>query len=157
MGRAGRAPLFLVWGDWMTVGANAVPAAHAPRVERGQDAGRHVTRHPGIRHRCHDGLPALQRLFENMPSAHEMAFVVILHLSPRHPSSAAAILQRATRMPVVQVTSRVQIEPGHVYVITPNVHLTMMDGLLIVEELQRPRGQHVGKSKIGLQFDKKGH
>lgn len=89
------------------------------------------------------GLPALQRLFENMPSAHEMAFVVILHLSPRHPSSAAAILQRATRMPVVQVSSRVQIEPGRVYVIAPNLHLTMMDGLLIVEELQRPRGQHV--------------
>jgi len=89
------------------------------------------------------GLPALQRLFEDMPVAHEMAFVVILHLSPSHPSSAASILQRATRMPVIQVTSRVQIEPGHVYVITPNVHLTMMDGLLIVEELQRPRGQHV--------------
>ena len=89
------------------------------------------------------GLPALQRLFENMPTAHEMAFVVILHLSPRHPSSAAAILQRATSMPVVQVTSRVKVEPGHVYVIAPNVHLTMVDGLLIVEELKRPRGQHV--------------
>lgn len=89
------------------------------------------------------GLPALQRLFENMLASHEMAFVIILHLSPKHPSSAAAILQRTTRMPVVQVTSRVQIEPGHVYVIAPNLHLTMMDGLLIVEESQRPRGQHV--------------
>ena len=89
------------------------------------------------------GLPALQRLFENMPAAHEMAFVVILHLSPKHPSSAAAILQRTTPMPVIQVSSRVRIEPGHVYVIAPNLHLTMMDGLLIVEELQRPRGQHV--------------
>lgn len=89
------------------------------------------------------GLPALQRLFENMPAGHEMAFVIILHLSPKHPSSAAAILQRATRMPVVQVTSRVQIEPGHVYVIAPNMHLSMMDGLLLVEELKRPRGHHV--------------
>lgn len=89
------------------------------------------------------GLPALLRLFENMPTAHEMAFVVILHLSPKHPSSAAAILQRATRMPVVQVTSRVQIEPGHIYVIAPNVHLAMVDGLLLVNELERPRGQHV--------------
>jgi two-component system CheB/CheR fusion protein len=89
------------------------------------------------------GLPALLRLFENMPSDNEMAFVVILHLSPKHPSSAAAILQRATRMPVVQVTSKVQIEPGHVYVIAPNVHLAMVDGLLIVGELERPRGQHV--------------
>lgn len=89
------------------------------------------------------GLPALQRLFEGMPASHELAFVVVLHLSPKHPSSADAILQRTTRMPVVQVTSRVKIEPGHVYVIAPNLHLTMSDGMLIVEELQRPRGQHV--------------
>jgi two-component system CheB/CheR fusion protein len=89
------------------------------------------------------GLPALQTLLENMPSDNEMAFVVILHLSPKHPSSAAAILQRATRMPVVQVTSQVNIEPGHVYVIAPNQHMSMMDSMLQVGELERPRGQHV--------------
>ena len=89
------------------------------------------------------GLPALLRLFENMPAGQEMAFVVVLHLSPKHPSSAAAVLQRATRMPVTQVTSEVHIEPGHIYVIAPNVHLAMVDGLLVVSELQRPRGQHV--------------
>ena len=89
------------------------------------------------------GLQALQALFENMPSVNEMAFVVILHLSPKHPSSAADILQRSTHMPVVQVNSKVQIEPGHVYVIAPNLHLAMMDGLLLVDELERPRGQHV--------------
>ena len=89
------------------------------------------------------GLPALLRLFENMPAVHEMAFVVILHLSPKHPSSAAAILQRATGMPVEQVTSQVRIAPGHVYVIAPNLHLAMADGLLTVSELERPRGQHV--------------
>lgn len=89
------------------------------------------------------GLPALVRLFENMPAVHEMAFVVILHLSPKHPSSAAAILQRATRMPVLQVTSKVQIEPGHVYVIAPNQHMSMVDGLLLVDPLERPRGKHV--------------
>ena len=89
------------------------------------------------------GLPALIQLFENMPAANDMAFVVILHLSPKHPSSAAAILQRATRMPVVQVTSKVQIERNHVYVIAPNQHMSMMDGLLLVDELERPRGKHV--------------
>jgi len=89
------------------------------------------------------GLPALVRVFENMPAVHEMAFVVILHLSPKHPSSAAAILQRATRMPVMQVTSKVQIERGHVYVIAPNQHMSMMDGLLLVDELERPRGKHI--------------
>ncbi|MEW6369499.1 MAG: CheR family methyltransferase [Pseudomonadota bacterium] len=89
------------------------------------------------------GLPALIQLFENMPAANDMAFVVILHLSPKHPSSAAEILQRATRMPVVQVTSKVQIERNHVYVIAPNQHMSMMDGLLLVDELERPRGKHI--------------
>jgi two-component system CheB/CheR fusion protein len=89
------------------------------------------------------GLPALLTLFDNMPATHDMAFVVILHLSPAHPSSAADILQRATRMPVVQVTSRVQIERGHVYVIAPNQQMSMTDGLLEVNELERPRGKHI--------------
>jgi len=89
------------------------------------------------------GLPALLRVLENMPAVTEMAFVVIMHLSPKHPSSAAEILQRATRMPVEQVSSKVKIERGHVYVIAPNQHLSMMDGMLIVEDLDRPRGQHV--------------
>jgi len=89
------------------------------------------------------GLPALVRIFENMPAVHEMAFVVILHLSPKHPSSAAAILQRATRMPVTQVNSKVTIEPGNVYVIAPNQQMSMMDGLLLVDPLERPRGKHV--------------
>ena len=89
------------------------------------------------------GLPALMQFFENMPANNDMAFVVILHLSPTHPSSAADILQRATRMPVVQVTSKVQIERNHVYVIAPNQHMSMMDGLLLVDELERPRGKHV--------------
>ncbi|MFL6675932.1 MAG: CheR family methyltransferase, partial [Massilia sp.] len=89
------------------------------------------------------GLPALMRLFENMPAGNEMAFVVILHLSPKHTSSADQVLQRATRMPVIQVREPVRIEKGHVYVIAPNKHLSMVDGHLSVAELERPRGQHV--------------
>jgi two-component system CheB/CheR fusion protein len=73
------------------------------------------------------GLPALLQFFENMPQNTGMAFVVILHLSPKHESSADQVLQRATRMPVVQVSDG-QIEADHVYVIPPNQHLTMVDG-----------------------------
>ena len=89
------------------------------------------------------GLTALQRLFENLPSSNDMAFVVVLHLSPNHASSADAILQRTTRMPVVQVTERVEIRPGHVYVIAPSQKMSMVDGALLVDDLERPRGQHI--------------
>ena len=89
------------------------------------------------------GMAALLKMFEQMPVSPDMAFVVVLHLSPEHPSAAAAILQRVTSMPVVQVTSRVKIEPRHIYVIAPNLLLSMFDGLLVVEPLERPRGKHV--------------
>jgi two-component system CheB/CheR fusion protein len=89
------------------------------------------------------GLPALLRFFENLPQHTGMAFVIILHLSPRHKSSADLVLQRATRMPVVQVVKAVQIEPDHVYVIPPNQHLTMIDGFLGLTPLERPRGGHI--------------
>ena len=89
------------------------------------------------------GLPALLRFFENLPAHTGMAYVVILHLSPKHKSSADQVLQRATRMPVTQVVDPVQIHPDHVYIIPPNRHLKMVDSYLGLAELNRPRGTHV--------------
>ena len=106
----------------------AVPHLNFPVVGIGASAG---------------GLPALQHLFENMPANNGMAFVVILHLSPRHHSTADQVLQRVTSMPVIQVHHTVKIEPNHVYVIAPSKQLSMFDGSLGVEDMQRPRGQHV--------------
>lgn len=89
------------------------------------------------------GLQALLRFFASVQPGNGMAFVVILHLSPRHESSADNVLQRATYMPVIQVTERVRIEPEHVYVIAPNQQLSMDDGHLGVSELARTPGHHV--------------
>ncbi|KGF83116.1 chemotaxis protein [Massilia sp. JS1662] len=89
------------------------------------------------------GLPALLTLFGHMPADNGMAYVVILHLSPKHESTADQVLQRATRMRVIQVTEAVKIEPNCVYVIAPSKQLTMSDGKLIVSEMSRPRGQHI--------------
>lgn len=89
------------------------------------------------------GLEALLRFFENTPSGTGMAFVVILHLSPEHESSAADILQRATRMPVAQVAGPTPVEADHVYVIPPGVALTMNDGHLQVAASRRVAGPHM--------------
>jgi hypothetical protein len=48
------------------------------------------------------GVQTLLRLFENMPSDAGMAFVIVLHLSPKHESVADQVLQRATKMRVAQ-------------------------------------------------------
>ncbi|WPH16152.1 CheR family methyltransferase [Variovorax paradoxus] len=88
------------------------------------------------------GLEALIRFFENTPPDAGMAFVVILHLSPEHESNAADILQRATGMPVAQVTRATPVEADHVYVIPPGMALTMNDGRLQVAASARVAGPH---------------
>ncbi|MCW7539007.1 PAS domain S-box protein [Aquabacterium sp. A7-Y] len=89
------------------------------------------------------GLSALLRFFQHLPADNGMAFVVILHLSPQHPSDVDTLLQGVTKMPVVQVKGSTSIEAGHVYVISPTKHLSMNDGYLSVEEQHRPHGRHV--------------
>jgi two-component system CheB/CheR fusion protein len=89
------------------------------------------------------GLQALIGLFENIPKGNGMAFVVVLHLSPKHASAADHVLQRATSMPVIQVLQPTLIEAEHVYVIAPNQQLSMIDGYLSVTEMNRPRGAHI--------------
>ena len=43
-------------------------------------------------------ISALQAFFSRMPGNSGMAFVVVLHLSPEHESSLAALLQNVTPM-----------------------------------------------------------
>ncbi|MBU2285044.1 MAG: PAS domain-containing protein, partial [Gammaproteobacteria bacterium] len=89
------------------------------------------------------GVEALLRLFEQMPASPGMAFVIILHLSPTHESNAAAILQRATSLPVTTVNQPVPVEADHVYVIPPGVELTMNDGYLRTSQRSRVKGAPV--------------
>ena len=88
-------------------------------------------------------IPALQTFFQGMPAAPEMAFVVILHLSPDHESNLASILGNVTKMPVVQVTETVKFQKNHVYVIPPTHLLTMHDGDIELAQLQREAGRRV--------------
>ena len=82
------------------------------------------------------GFRALATLLRNMPPESGMALVVILHLASG-PSAADKVLQRATGMPVVQVTHTMPILPDKVYVIPPDRCLKMSDGHLVLDELER--------------------
>src|SRR5688572_21677224 len=94
------------------------------------------------------GLAALSTFLDHLPADTGMAHVVILHLSPKHDSSADKLLHRSTRMPVIQVSKPIKIEPDHVYVISPSVDLAMVDGWLQVQPANRPRGRHVAIDKF---------
>lgn len=87
------------------------------------------------------GMRAVTQFLASCPNDTGMAIVVILHLSPRHVSQAAEILQRHTNMKVLQVTRPVVVEPDHVYVIPPSKMLTMNDSYLRLSPLARAHGQ----------------
>jgi two-component system, chemotaxis family, CheB/CheR fusion protein len=89
------------------------------------------------------GIQALLRFFEHMPPDAGMAFVLVLHLSPTHESRADEVLQRVTKMPVVQVVEPTRIEKNCVYLISPANDLTIEAGFLHASADDRPRGRPV--------------
>jgi two-component system CheB/CheR fusion protein len=82
------------------------------------------------------GLEAFTQLLQALPSGDNLAFVLVQHLSPQHESALPALLAQRTNMRVVQVTDGQRVEARHVYVIPPNVHISIADGSL--QLLPRP-------------------
>jgi len=78
------------------------------------------------------GIQALRQFFQHVPANSDIAYVVILHLSPEYESHLADILRVVATIPVTQVTEPIRIQPNQIYVIAPNLHLTMQDGTLVV-------------------------
>ena len=88
-------------------------------------------------------IQALCEFFKLMAPDSGLVFVVVLHLSPEHESTLAAIFQRETSMPVVQVKDGVKVEANTVYVIPPGKHLASTNGHLRLTALQSDKGKRV--------------
>jgi hypothetical protein len=83
------------------------------------------------------GFAALATLLQNLPASPGMALVIILHLPADQQSNADRVLQRSTRLPVVQVNHSTPILPDQVYIIPPARSLRMEGGHLVLHELER--------------------
>jgi two-component system CheB/CheR fusion protein len=83
------------------------------------------------------GLEAFTQLLTHLPADTGMAFVLVQHLDPDHPSQLASLLAKATAMPVREVKDGMDIAPNHVYVIPPNANLNLSRGRLKLT----PRGE----------------
>jgi two-component system, chemotaxis family, CheB/CheR fusion protein len=88
------------------------------------------------------GLEALEALFVALPPDTGMAFVVVSHLAPTHPSALPAILAQSTSMPVAEAVDDHRLEPDHVYVLPPGSDITSDRGHLHLQprsdRLHRP-------------------
>jgi two-component system CheB/CheR fusion protein len=79
------------------------------------------------------GLEAFTQLLKALPLETGMAFVLVQHLAPSHPSALAEILSRATGMPVLEARDEPAVEPNHVYVIPPGRCMIITRGRLVLE------------------------
>jgi two-component sensor histidine kinase len=91
------------------------------------------------------GIEALRGFFQNMPAHNDLAFVVMLHLSPDRTSMLAEVLGRWTGMPVEQVTDRIAVVAEHVYVIAPNALMTIEAGRLHLRAPTKPMRPDVSR------------
>ena len=89
------------------------------------------------------GLEACEAFFRAMPADSGVAFVIVVHLDPTHVSIMPELLQRHTKMPVVQAAHGEKVEPNTVYVIPPNRDLALLNGTLVLEAFSRPRGANL--------------
>ena len=96
------------------------------------------------------GLEAFRQLLQNLPSDTGMAFVLVQHLDPAHPSALTQLLSKATSMPVSEVTNLLRVKPDHVYIIAPNTAMAIDRGIL---KLQPRRPGPVGHRPIDFFFE----
>ena len=84
------------------------------------------------------GLEAFSKLLCDIPGDAPLAVVLVQHMDRTHASFLPEILARRTALRVVQATDEIRVEAGHVYVIPPDTHMTVIDGHLLVRP--RPEG-----------------
>ena len=87
------------------------------------------------------GVGALRSLFRQLPDDLGLAYVVILHLAPEHPSAMAEILSACTEMPVRQVDDTPRLDPNCVYVIPPDRELVIEGDSVTARAFSEPRGR----------------
>ena len=86
------------------------------------------------------GLEALEDFFSHVPTASNIAFVVIQHLDLTHKDIMHELLQRTTSMKVTQAQNHIKVKPNCVYVIPPNKDLSILNGVLFLLEPVSSRG-----------------
>jgi two-component system CheB/CheR fusion protein len=86
------------------------------------------------------GLEAFRSFLDAQNPASGMAFVMIQHLDPTHPSLMQELLSIHTSMTVAQATDGAPLEGNHVYLIPPGANLAVRDGLLRLTKPTECRG-----------------
>jgi two-component system CheB/CheR fusion protein len=86
------------------------------------------------------GVQALSSFFGHIRDDLGLAYVVIMHLDPTHPSELVSILQQHTRMRVEEVTALSELRPNCIYMIPPDRELLIDGNNVAARPFDAPRG-----------------
>jgi two-component system, chemotaxis family, CheB/CheR fusion protein len=81
------------------------------------------------------GLDALKKFFSEVKEESGMAYIVVVHLSPKQPSMMPDILTRFTKVPVDFAKDGENIEPDRVYVTPSDKEINVYKGTLQLHDL----------------------
>ncbi|MEO7308747.1 MAG: chemotaxis protein CheB, partial [Ferruginibacter sp.] len=79
------------------------------------------------------GLDAFKKLLKAIPEDSGMAYVLVQHLDPKHESLLPELLQKVTKLPVLEITDDIKVHPDHIYVIPSNKMMVATDGVLLLK------------------------
>lgn len=85
------------------------------------------------------GLEACQKLLDATPAGHGLAFIIVQHLDPTHPSLMVDLLVPHTGMSVEAARDGAQLKAGHVHVLPPGTYLTLRGDRI---QLSPPDNRH---------------
>lgn len=89
------------------------------------------------------GLEAFEDFFRHCDPNMGLAFVLVPHLDPSHVSMLTEILQRSTKMPVIEAQDQTEVEANCVYIIPPNREMAIFHGKLQLSVPTVPHGQRM--------------
>ena len=90
------------------------------------------------------GLEAFTGLLSELPSDTGMAFVLIQHLDPNHPSFLSETLLKTTRMTIHEIEDGMRVKPNRVYVIPSGSDIGILHGqFTLLPRAQKRTGLHM--------------
>lgn len=89
------------------------------------------------------GLLACKKFLTALPADSGMAFVFVQHLEPTHDSMLVELLADHAPIPLLEASDGMQLQPNHVYVISPGSNLAVVNGVLQVTRLEKQPGSRL--------------
>ena len=78
------------------------------------------------------GLDAFKKLLKAIPEDSGMAYILVQHLDPNHESMLPELLQKVTKIPVLEISDDIKVQPNHIYVLPSNKIMVASDGILLL-------------------------